>query len=174
MPPHARAFATAPWSVLERQTVSRSRSASCARVNTRTDYHLVFPRSARPVRVVGRVLYLQRPSVRVSVERCGLLHSSSQHSSMLGVPAGSKAGWYGVVHVSPSGCVHVGHGQQKVCYKCGWDCYVTSTTRETGGGRLLQTFRRGCGFVARPRTNGCYGGVRPIKWRWRRRRGRRR
>jgi hypothetical protein len=42
--------------------------------------------------------------------------------------------------VSPSGCVHVGHGQQKVCYKCGWDCYVTSTTRETGGGRLLQTF----------------------------------
>jgi hypothetical protein len=42
--------------------------------------------------------------------------------------------------VSPSGCVHVGHGQQKVCYKCGWDCYVTSTTREKGGGRLLQVF----------------------------------
>jgi hypothetical protein len=59
---------------------------------------------------------------------------------MLGVPAGSKAGWYGVVHVSPSGCVHVGHGQQKVCYECGWDCYVTSTTREKGGGRLLQVF----------------------------------
>jgi hypothetical protein len=61
---------------------------------------------------------------------------------MLGVPAGSKAGWYGVVHVSPSGCVHVGHGQQKVCYECGWDCYVTSTTREKGGGRLLQVFVR--------------------------------
>ena len=40
-----------------------------------------------------------------------LLLSSPELGLVFGVPAGYTAGWYVCVHVSPSGCDHVGHGQ---------------------------------------------------------------
>ena len=46
------------------------------------------------------------------------------------VPAGPVAGWYVCIHVSPGGCDHVGHGQQKVRCKCEVDGHVTSAGRE--------------------------------------------
>ena len=55
----------------------------------------------------------------------------SEPSIVFGVPAGYAGGWYGCIHVSHCGCVHVGHGQQKVRCKYGWDGHVTSARRES-------------------------------------------
>ena len=52
---------------------------------------------------------------RVVLEREGRKDAvRSEPSIVFGVPAGYAGGWYGCIHVSHCGCVHVGHGQQKV------------------------------------------------------------
>ena len=69
---------------------------------------------------------------RVVLEREGRKDAvRSEPSIVFGVPAGYAGGWYGCIHVSHCGCVHVGHGQQKVRCKYGWDGHVTSARRES-------------------------------------------
>ncbi len=111
------------------------RHALCVRVNTPTDYVPLPLRPARPSLVPDRVASCQSLAALTSAACCVLLPCGSVHSMLLYVPAGSAAGWYVCIHVSPSGCDHVGHGQQKERCKYGWDGDVTSARREKRGAK---------------------------------------
>ena len=111
------------------------RHALCVRVNTHTDYLPLPLRPARPSLVLDRDASCQSLAALTSAACCVLLPCGLVHSLLLFVPAGSAAGWYVGVHVSPSGCDHVGLGQQKERCKYGGDGDVTSARREKRGAK---------------------------------------
>ena len=112
---------------------SRCRNASCVRVNTRTDYILLPLRPARSCLALGCVVHSPWLAALATVAFCVLLLFSPELSLLLDAPAGYAAGWCVCVHVSHSGCDHVGRGQQEERCKYGWDGDVTSARREQGG-----------------------------------------